>query len=124
MLKRAVVWVNLITPILGGAAIGALNGLFGAGGGMVAVPLLSLCGLSRRESHATSIAVILPLTLLSIFLYIRAGTVDFYAAVPYLGGGVLGALAGSFLLGRISPTWLKRIFGGLILFAAVRMWLS
>lgn len=108
---------------LGGLAIGVLNGLFGSGGGMAAVPLLTLLGLPQQKSHATSIAVILPLTALSALLYLQGGMMQVSESLPYLAGGAAGAIAGAFLLGRLSPALLKKLFGVLILFAAVRMWL-
>ena len=37
---------------LSGVAVGAVNGMFGAGGGMLAVPLLKRVGLTQREAHA------------------------------------------------------------------------
>ncbi len=44
-----------------GALAGAVNGLFGGGGGMVLVPLLSgWCGMEGKRSFATCVAVILP----------------------------------------------------------------
>ena len=55
---------------LGGSITGLLNGLFGSGGGMVAVPLLEHSGLEPAKAHATSIAVILPLTALSAGSYL------------------------------------------------------
>ena len=46
-----------------GALIGLLNGFFGSGGGILAVTLLQKQGLPSRQAHATSIAIILPLSL-------------------------------------------------------------
>ena len=43
---------------------GLLGGVFGAGGGIVAVALLKKCGLSAKEAHATSVAVMLALSCL------------------------------------------------------------
>lgn len=106
---------------MAGLASGFLNGLFGAGGGMVAVPMLHSAGLSTRESHATSIAIILPLTLASSFLYYQQGQLSFSDALPYLPGGLVGALVGAWLLKKVNPIWLHRLFGLLILFAAVRL---
>ena len=54
--------------LLTGSAAGFLNGLFGAGGGMVVVPMLQRDGLPPERSHATSIAVILPLSIASSLL--------------------------------------------------------
>ena len=50
---------------LGGVGVGILNGLLGAGGGMLTVPLLEWMGVKGRRAHATSLAVILPLSLVS-----------------------------------------------------------
>ena len=52
-----------VKSIVCGAATGAANGLFGGGGGMIAVPLLRAQGLEEKRAHATAIAVILPVSL-------------------------------------------------------------
>ena len=109
---------------LGGGITGLLNGLFGSGGGMVAVPLLEHSGLEPAKAHATSIAVILPLTALSAGSYRFSGAVDLSEALPYLLGGLPGCWVGSRLLGKLSSTALSRLFGVLILFAAGRTGLS
>ena len=56
-----------------GLAIGIINGLLGAGGGMIAVPLLQKLGLDRKQAHANAVAVILPITVLSAVLYLVNG---------------------------------------------------
>lgn len=108
-------------PYLVGAVTGVLNGLFGAGGGMVAVPMLSKAGLDTQQAHATSIAIILPLTIISSCIYLFQGHLALGDAFVYLPGGVAGALLGSLLLKKLNPIWVRRIFGGLILFSAVRL---
>lgn len=104
-----------------GFVAGMLNGLFGAGGGMVAVPMLHKLGVTAEESHATSIAVILPLAVASGFVYLQAGQFSLREAWGYLPGGALGALAGAWLLPRLKSVWLHRIFGVVILFSAARL---
>ena len=106
-----------------GGAVGFFNGLFGSGGGMLAVPLLERRGLPPDRAHATSLAVILPLTAVSAGAYLLTGGIDLRAALPYLAGGLPGSLVGARLLARLSPAALRRLFGGLVLTAAVRMWL-
>ncbi len=105
----------------GGLFAGFFNGLFGAGGGMLAVPALELSGLEVEKSHATSIALILPLCIFSSVLYLADGRVQLSDALPYLPGGVVGAIVGSTLLCKLSPVWIKRIFGVLMMWAGVRM---
>ena len=80
---------------LSGAAAGLTNGFFGGGGGSVLVPLLTrVCGLSQRQAFATSVAVILPLCVLSAAIYLFRGGLDLTAALPYLIGGAAGGWLG------------------------------
>jgi uncharacterized membrane protein YfcA len=111
----------LVYPL--GAGAGFLNGLFGAGGGMVAVPMLKALGVPQEACHATSLAVILPLAVASGFLDLNAGSFALAGTLEYLPGGALGALFGAWLLPRIRTDVLRRIFGCLVLLAAVRMFL-
>ena len=57
-----------IKPAAFGVAVGLVNGVFGAGGGMLAVPLLKKSGLDQKQSHANAVAVILPITVISAIL--------------------------------------------------------
>ena len=78
-----------------GICAGAINGLFGAGGGMVLVPLLTC-------------------------LTFPAGNVPWNLAIPYLissaAGGVLAGLLGK----KIPTLWLHKLLGILILWGGVR----
>ena len=104
-------------PALAGGAAGIVNGLFGGGGGMVLVPLLTrLCQLDQRQAFATSVAVIAPLCALSAAIYWFRGGLDLALALPYLLGGLLGGWVGGKVFGRISPTWLRRGFALLLLY--------
>lgn len=106
-----------------GALCGFLNGFFGAGGGTVAVPMLRRAGLNEKESHATSVAVILAVTAVSAAFYLIRGNVAVSDALGYVYTGVFGAALGAYVLKKISVVWLKRIFGALIMAASVRMFL-
>lgn len=110
--------------LLTGAASGLLNGLFGAGGGMAAVPMLEKDGLPARRAHATSLAVIAPLSLLSGGLYLWSGRMALGDAWGFLLPGLAGAALGCWLLPHIKTVWLHRLFGLLVLFAAGRLLLS
>ncbi len=112
---------KLLRPALAGAAAGLVNGFFGGGGGMVLVPLLAgWCGLGQRKAFATSVAIILPLCVLSAVIYLFRGGMDFAAALPYLAGGLLGGLLGGRLFKGLNMTWLRRGFALLILYGGVR----
>ena len=113
-----------ITPYLGGILIGTLNSLFGAGGGIIAGPLVEKSGLSKKNAHANAVAVILPITLLSATLYILQGKVTLSDASPYILTGIIGSVLGTAILKKISTLWLKRIFGIFIIYAGVRLLLK
>ena len=106
---------------IGGFLAGALNGLLGAGGGMIIVPTLTKSGVSQQKAHATSVCIILPLCIFSAYLYLSSGKVAIQDALPYLGWGVLGAFIGTYILSKINEQLLRRIFGILMIWAAYRM---
>ena len=108
--------------ILCGALIGFVNGFFGGGGGMICVPLLEkVLQLENKYSHATAIAVILPISLVSAFIYCLSGNLD---SVPFLtvGAGVLvGGVVGSFALKFLPPKVLRVIFVFIMLAGGIRL---
>lgn len=108
-------------PFLSGFMIGIVNSLFGAGGGMVAVPMLKKIGFNQKQAQCNAIAVILPITILSAGLYIYKGYTDIPSALPYIPGGIIGAIIGTIIIKKISPVWLKRIFGGFMVYAGCRL---
>lgn len=98
-----------------------MNGLFGSGGGVIAVPMLQKAGVDPRKSHATSIAITLPLSIVSMFFYASKGSIDWKTALPLIPAGLIGALLGGFLLKKIPNTLLRRIFGILLIISGIRM---
>lgn len=106
---------------LGGLCTGVLNGLFGSGGGMVAVPFLRMGGLDEKESHASSVAVLCALSALSAGVYLYRGSMTVSDALPYLPGALLGSLVGAWLMPKIPVKWLKRIFGAIMIYGGIRM---
>lgn len=108
--------------ILIGLVTGVLNGLFGAGGGSVVVPAMEkFLDLDKKKSHATAIAIILPLSIVSSFFYIRNGFFDFKLWLWVTIGGMAGGFIGAKILNKISKRALKIVFGGIIIVTAVKM---
>ena len=105
-----------------GALIGFINGFFGGGGGMIAVPVLeNFFGFDQKNSHATSIAVILPITIASAIIYLVGGKIDWailgVCTAGVCGGGLLGAM----LLKKTQNKVVGYIFCLVMLVAGVRM---
>lgn len=104
-----------------GLGAGAVNGLFGAGGGMVLVPLLTgVAKLPDEEVFPSSVSIILPICLVSLSLSWPEGGVDWMKTLPYLLGSGLGGIAAGFWGRRIPTKWLHRLLGVLILWGGVR----
>lgn len=110
-----------LMPLIFGGVIGMVNGLFGAGGGMLAVPLLKKMGLSQTEAHANAVAVILPITVASAILYLIRDYVNLSDAFIYIPTGLVGSVAGTVILRKISPFLLKKIFAFFMLYAGFRL---
>lgn len=104
-----------------GIAVGLVNGIFGAGGGMLAVPLLKKSGLEQKSAHANAVAVILPITVLSAILYLVKGNVSISDSFAYIPAGLIGSVIATFLLKKISNQWLRKIFGGFMIYAGIRL---
>ncbi len=107
--------------VLAGLAAGCINGLFGAGGGMVLVPLLgSLSDLKEEEIFPASIAIILPICLVSLWVTGSRGPLPWSQAMPYLFGSAAGGFLAAKWGRKIPVLWLHRILGVLILWGGVR----
>ena len=109
-----------------GAAAGFLNGLLGAGGGIVLVYTLGALRQNRepdgvRDTFAATVACVIPMSILSALLYTADNpipTQDIAAMfLPAAAGGLLGA----FLLDKTDTKLLKKLFAALVLFGGIRM---
>ena len=114
------IFLEKLFLILAGGAAGGINGLFGAGGGMVLVPVLGQrTGLSEKEQFPASIAIIAPICVFSLLLSFP-WQITFQQVLPYLLGSALGGVAAG-LTGKHIPTiWLHRGLGILIVWGGIR----
>lgn len=111
--------------VLSGGIAGAVNGLLGAGGGMVLVPLLSAGGdLKEDQIFPASVGIILPLCLVSLTVTGLHTPLPWTDALPYLLGSIPGGLLAASLGNRIPTKWLHRALGLMILWGGTRyLWM-
>lgn len=107
--------------LLAGIAAGTVNGLFGTGGGMVLVPLLTgLTDLRDEEVFPASVSIILPICLISLLFSPKAADLTLIKLIPYLSGSIAGGILCGLLGKKIPTKWLHRLLGVLILWGGVR----
>ena len=105
--------------ILCGGAVGLANGLFGGGGGMIAVPMLQNTGLDEKRAHATAILVILPVSLLSFVLYTIRGYCHFSVLIPTALGVIAGGVLGAQWLKKMPTKTVNLVFAALQALAGI-----
>lgn len=107
--------------LLAGTVAGAINGLLGAGGGMILVPLLTLLGgLEDEKVFPTSVAIIFPICFVSLSVSPGLGNLPWSEAWLYLLAAIPGGLLAGFLDKKIPVKWLHRALGILIIYGGVR----
>ena len=78
---------------LSGVAAGLTNGIFGGGGGIPLLVLLTKwAGVEEKKAFATCVAVIFPMCAVSAALWYWRAELSLTAALPYLLGGFAGGL--------------------------------
>jgi len=97
-LPIAEISVNLVVMLGLGAAVGFLSGMFGVGGGFLLTPLLMLSGIPPAIAVATGANQIVGTSVSGTMAQWRRGNVDLQMGAMLIAGGVVGALAGVFLL--------------------------
>ena len=116
--KKTNIWILLII----GLFIGFVNGFWGGGGGMICVPTLTLIlGLEEKQAHATTILIMLPLSIASFVVYMIKGGIDFNLAINITIGFVIGGVIGALILNKINNIVLQLIFAFVIILGGVKL---
>ncbi len=109
-----------------GILSGFCSGFFGTGGGMITVFMLSRAGrlragdFDRRDVFSEALASTLPVAAFTAFLYTRGG-VSISGAETFLLPAALGGVLGAFLLDRLRPGVVGKIFSALVIWAGASM---
>ena len=108
--------------IITGFVSGIANGLFGSGGGTIAVPFMErLLKVSEHKSHATAIALILPLSIISSIIYFFKSSIPLKETIFVSLGGILGGFIGAKILPKFSGRVLHIIFGCFMIISSIKM---
>lgn len=113
--------MRFIKRLLAGIVIGTINIFFGAGGGMITVPIYKHFGMEQKQAQIHAVATILPITIVSSIIYLINGNVNLSDSYIYLIPGLIGSIAGTFLIKKVSNKKLTIIFAIFMVWAGVRL---
>lgn len=112
---------QILALLLCGTCAGVINGLFGAGGGMILVPLLTMfANLHDDQVFPASICIILPICAVSLSVTALHAEIPWNDALPYLLGSTVGGIAAGLWGKHIKTSWLHKILGIMILWGGIR----
>ena len=97
---------------------GALNGMFGTGGGTVALPMLKRVTNDEKVAFQTVQLFVLPLAILSSVTYQKSENVKGIGIMCF--GALFGGVLGAFFSKKIKVKYLKLLFGAVILYVGIR----
>lgn len=101
---------------------GLSSGLLGIGGGIVKVPLLHVAlGVPMIITVATSMFMIIFTTLIGTFEHSMLGHVNWQIGIAMIIGAIIGTQIGCRITLKISPSLLRKIFGGGVIILAAQM---
>jgi uncharacterized membrane protein YfcA len=117
---------TVLLLLLIGVSAGIMSGFVGIGGGMVIVPgLVFLLGVSQLQAQGTSLAVlIMPVGLLGVMNYYKAGQINFTHAFIIAAAFVIGSYFGSKFALKVPEHKIKFLFGIFLLYISVRLMIS
>ncbi len=116
-MKKVLSWAS-------GAVTGLVAGLFGAGGGIFAVPMLEQAGFDQKHAHANTVALVLAVSIPGAILACVKEQNILTLALRYVGGTLAGGVAAAILLAKLPPKAIRISFGILLLLSAIRLAVS
>ncbi|MGP9682428.1 sulfite exporter TauE/SafE family protein [Brachybacterium sp. AOP3-A1-3] len=105
-----------------GLGVGIVVGALGAGGGILAVPVLVfLLGMPTHSATASSLIIVLITALVSLPHHARHGNVEWKDGLVFAGVSVVGAFVGSRLSALVPAPVLLTLFGVMLVGVAIAM---
>lgn len=115
--------MNPLLSILIGLVSGVSSGFFGIGGAIILIPaIVYIFKFSQHYAQGTALAaLLLPVGILAVIKYYKAGNVNIRMALFISLGFLIGGLIGATFAQTISSQMLKKIFAVMLLCISVYM---
>jgi len=104
-----------------GVVAGVLSGLFGVGGGILFVPILTWIGLTQLHAEASSLLAIIPTVLVGVWRQQRYGNVRWRPAAIIGVASIAATVGGAQLAVSLPEATLRRLFAVLMLCTAAQI---
>jgi uncharacterized membrane protein YfcA len=104
-----------------GAAVGAISGMFGIGGGVFVIPaMVYFYGFDQKMATGTSLGMLLPpIGILAFWQYYKADLVNVPAVLLLVAGFLVGSyLSAGYTIG-LPQLLVKRMFGVVLIVTGV-----
>ncbi|WP_407926693.1 sulfite exporter TauE/SafE family protein [Aquipseudomonas guryensis] len=94
-----------------GLCLGTIGGLFGIGGGLIAIPMLGLLfGLDQHLAQGTALVMVVPNVMLALWRYNQRNRLNWRWAAVLALAGFCWALLGANLAASLSATLMRQLF--------------
>lgn len=122
-----------ILLITGGLLAGVMNGLLGAGGGILLVFIMGAilparsaspqdgAALDKRDVFANALAAMLPVTAVSVISYAARGDIHLEGAETYIFPAVIGGIGGAWLLDKLRFETVRSLFSFIVIISGITM---
>lgn len=129
ILPVALIKINIFLIPLAGFFIGLIAGMFGVGGGIIAVPTMIALGVSPFVTTATSISQTIGTTFSGALIQYSNGNLNFKVTLSLILGGLFGGLSGVLLISSLGSIdnfnqIFDYVFYSFLLFVSIRLILS
>ncbi len=105
-------WERLLLDLVLGAVFGFAGGLFGIGGGVIAIPVLGLAfGMSEQVAQGTALVMVVPNVMLGLWRYYKRGSLHIRYALTLAGSAVPFTFLGAHIATRLPSSPLRIAFG-------------
>ena len=115
--------LKIAVLIIFGALSGFINGLLGAGGGILIVYALNYAlkgsDIDNRDIYANALCVMLPISAMSCIRYAFAGNISTEGFSVYAIPAIAGGIVGGFLLSRLKASVTKKLFAALVIWSGI-----
>jgi uncharacterized membrane protein YfcA len=101
-----------------GVVAGVLSGLFGVGGGILFVPVLTWVGLTQLHAEASSLLAIIPTVLVGVWRQQRYGNVRRRSAATLGVASIAATVGGAQVAVSLPEATLRKLFAVLLILVA------